>query len=155
MSAPDKKSADRLRRERAARALLEAETIGNDRKAAEKLGITDRTIRNYRKALETDPQLAALFREHAEREAKNWHIARVRALRIANQRAVALLETETDLDKVTRFIEKTGGTDLAAEALGVTRLHSQQGSSTSEASGDPDAEDDDLEGEAEGQSSSA
>ena len=113
----------KLNREKAARALIEAEAIGNDRKAAEKLGISDRTIRNYRKARDADPVLSALFREYAAEEAKGWHIARVRALRKASERASELLETEADLDKVTRFMEKAGGTDLAAEALGVSSNH--------------------------------
>lgn len=141
MTKPKDPKPVKFNRVRAARVLLEAETIGNDRKAAEKLGITDRTIRNYRKALESDPVLSALFREYATEEARGWHIARVRALRIANQRAVELLEVEADLDKITRFIEKTGGVDMAGEALGVSGKHSQPSPAAPTAPGEPGAED--------------
>ena len=44
----------------AARALVDA-LLTNDRKAAAKHKITDRTLRNYRAALETDNELSALF----------------------------------------------------------------------------------------------
>ncbi len=44
--------------EQAARALVDAALLG-DRKAAERHGITDRTLRNYRRALEDDPELSA------------------------------------------------------------------------------------------------
>ena len=128
-------------RERAARVLVEAEACGNDRKAAEALKISDRSIRNYRKRLVTDPVLAALFREYSEEELRGWHIARVRALRRANVRAMELLDAEGDLDKVTRFIEKTGGVDMAGEALGVGSQHHQSGSPAAE----------DSSGEAEGE----
>lgn len=111
--------------ERAARVLVEAEAIGNDLKAAKQLKISDRTIRNYRKALTTDEEFAELFRKYSEEELRGWRLARVRALRRANERAVDLLEKEKDLDKVTRFIEKTGGVDIAGEALGVGSQHHQ------------------------------
>jgi hypothetical protein len=117
--------ASKLNRERAARVLVEAEAIGNDQKASKLLKISDRSIRNYRKALTTDPVLAALFREYSEEELRGWRLARVRALRRANERAVELIEAEPDLDKVTRFIEKTGGVDMAGEALGVGSEHHQ------------------------------
>lgn len=129
-------AAPKLNRERAARILVEAEAIGNDRKASEKLGITDRTIRNYRTALESDPELSALFRKYAAAESRSWHLARTRALRIANQRAVQLLENEEDLDKVTRFIEKTGGVDIAGEALGVSSRPGREGPPAPEDAGD-------------------
>lgn len=45
----------------AARALADA-VLTNDRTAAAKHGITDRTLRRYREALETDPELSATFR---------------------------------------------------------------------------------------------
>jgi hypothetical protein len=119
-------------RERAARVLVEAEAIGNDQKAAKALKISDRSIRNYRKRLATDPALAALFRDYSEEELRGWHLSRVRALRRANERAVDLIEKETDLDKVTRFIEKTGGVDMAGEALGVGSQYHQPGPTPAE-----------------------
>lgn len=122
----------KLNRERAARILVEAEACGNDQKAAKQLKISDRSIRNYRKLLSTDPVLAALFRAYSEEEFRGWHLARVRALRRANERAVELIEKESDLDKVTRFIEKTGGVDMAGEALGVGSQHHQPGPAASE-----------------------
>ena len=138
----------KLNRERAARVLVEAESIGNDQKAAKQLKISDRTIRNYRKLLETDGDLAALFRAYSEEEFRGWHLARVRALRRANERAVELIEKETDLDKVTRFIEKTGGVDMAGEALGVGSQHHQPGPSPSaHQGGAPGAEDEEDDGE--------
>lgn len=125
----------RINRERVARILVEAEAIGNDLKAAKLLKISDRSIRNYRKLLGTDVPLAELFRVYSEEELRGWRLARVRALRRANERAVELIEKETDLDKVTRFIEKTGGVDMAGEALGVGSEHHQPGPAAAEDQG--------------------
>jgi len=134
----------KLNRERAARVLVEAEACGNDQKAAKQLKISDRSIRNYRKLLATDEVLAALFREYSEEEFRGWHLARVRALRRANERAVELIETEPDLDKVTRFIEKTGGVDIAGEALGVGSHHHQQREAAAEDPSGSDGADDEA-----------
>lgn len=127
----------RINRDRVARILVEAEAIGNDLKAAKLLKISDRSIRNYRKLLGTDAALAELFRVYSEEELRGWRLARVRALRRANERAVELLEAEPDLDKVTRFIEKTGGVDMAGEALGVGSEHHQPGAPPPEDEGGP------------------
>lgn len=46
-----------------------------DREAAEKHGLTARTVRNYRRRLETDPELAELFRSRlrvVREEADDW-----------------------------------------------------------------------------------
>ena len=45
---------------RAARVLVDAALFG-DRKACENYGITDRTLRNYRTALDSDTELSALY----------------------------------------------------------------------------------------------
>lgn len=47
--------------DKAARILVDAAQLG-PQKAAEKHGITDKTVRNYRRRLETDEELSAAFR---------------------------------------------------------------------------------------------
>ena len=57
--------------DRASRALAIAALEG-DRKAAASEGLSDRTLRNYRKRLETDPTLAELFRSKKELLEREW-----------------------------------------------------------------------------------
>jgi transposase-like protein len=61
---------DRL--ERIAEILIDAYISRDDRKTAERYGITDRTLRNWRKQLETDAELSALFREKKSRASEGW-----------------------------------------------------------------------------------
>lgn len=51
--------------DKAARCLIEANLLGN-RKAAEKYGVTTRTIRNWKKRLETDAEFSALYLHYVE-----------------------------------------------------------------------------------------
>lgn len=57
--------------ERASQILVEAEFSG-DLPTAEKWGISDRTIRNYRYRLESDPVFAKLFREKRALFCRSW-----------------------------------------------------------------------------------
>ena len=110
----------RLDRDRAAKILVDATAMG-DRKAAEKWKVTERTIRNYRKALGTDPELSASFRENAEEAERSWHLIRNRFLRDVTEhlRDLCLKAKPEQIKDVREAIKDIGELDLAREALGV------------------------------------
>ncbi len=58
-------------KERIAEILLDA-YLNGDRKTAEKHGVTDRTLRNWRKLLDSDPKLSELFRAKKARVSEGW-----------------------------------------------------------------------------------
>lgn len=60
------------RLERTAEILVDAYITRDDRKTAERYGITDRTLRNWRKSLETDAELSAIFREKKAKASEGW-----------------------------------------------------------------------------------
>lgn len=113
-------------RDRIARILVEAATSGNVGKTAEKWGITDRTLRNYRERLLKDPQLSEMFRVRVEDAELAWKCDLVRSIRTAFRRAEVVLEQETDLNKITNFIKESGGVAVAREALGVDGSRADQ-----------------------------
>lgn len=67
---PVERRADRL--ERIAEILVDASVSRDDRKTAERFQVSDRTIRNYRRQLETDAELAALFRQKRAQVSEGW-----------------------------------------------------------------------------------
>lgn len=111
--------AAKLDRERMARVLAEASAT-SDAETAEKYGVTERTVWNYRKRLSTDPELAKAYGRLLAAEVRGWQEARVRSLQAAAKRAAELIAQETDLDKISKYIEKTGGVDMVGAALGVS-----------------------------------
>jgi hypothetical protein len=60
------------RLERMAEILVDAYITRDDRKTAERYAITDRTLRNWRAALDTNPALSALFREKKAKASEGW-----------------------------------------------------------------------------------
>lgn len=66
----NKKTPERL--ERMAEILVDSFLSGDDRKTAERYGITDRTLRNWRKRLDTDPKLSEIFRAKKARASEGW-----------------------------------------------------------------------------------
>ncbi len=58
--------------ERIAEILCDAFLSRDDRKTAERHGITDRTLRNWRARLDTDPELSQLFREKKAKASEGW-----------------------------------------------------------------------------------
>ncbi|BCZ86923.1 hypothetical protein [Thermus thermophilus] len=81
----------RLNKHRAALILAEAEVLG-DGPACAKHGVSDRTLRNYRRRLAEDPELAALFRERLGALGKRWE----------EELAPAILEAVSFLRKAAR-----------------------------------------------------
>jgi hypothetical protein len=69
---PESKEKRTARLERVAEVLLEAFVSRDDRKTAQKHGITDRTLRNWRALLFTDPELSELFRSKKARVSEGW-----------------------------------------------------------------------------------
>jgi len=61
----------RFNRERASIILVDA-LYSDDELAAEKHGITARTIRNYRERLDSDQELSALFHSKRREREKSW-----------------------------------------------------------------------------------
>lgn len=62
---------DRLDRHLAAQVLADAH-IYNDKRAAQKHGVTERTIRNYRKRAQTDAELSAIFLKLVDQATARW-----------------------------------------------------------------------------------
>lgn len=52
--------------------ILVAAFLDGDRKASERYGITDRTLRNWRKLLDTEPKLSELFRAKKAQASEGW-----------------------------------------------------------------------------------
>jgi hypothetical protein len=66
------KEAPSERLERIAEILVDAFITKDDRKTAERYQITDRTLRNWRAALDTNEELSALFREKKAKASEGW-----------------------------------------------------------------------------------
>lgn len=106
-------------RERAAEAIVTALSVG-DRTAADRLNISDRTLRRHRARMATDPALAALVREKVKAEAGQWRAARLGFLRVALAKLKGLVE-EAKVDQmrdVVGAIKIVGELQVATEALG-------------------------------------
>lgn len=58
--------------ERMAEILVEAYISRDDRKTAERHGITDRTLRNWRMRLDTEPELSRIFLSKKARVSEGW-----------------------------------------------------------------------------------
>jgi hypothetical protein len=108
----------------AARALVDA-LLTNDRTAAAKHGITDRTLRRYREALETDPELSALFRVMRDAAlTSSWTQELDRSLTelMAEVRAriPKLPQSIEGFERVVDAIRALGEIAVAREVLGAT-----------------------------------
>ena len=131
---------------RAIKVLVDAEVFGVA-KACKRWGCTDQTVRNYRKRLLNDPEfLEALGAKQQELlKQRNiaeagWLDARTRSLRKTLKRADALIANETDLDKVTRYLDKVGNLDIVSGVLGVGVSDSGEDQEPSENEGRPSQE---------------
>ena len=105
--------------------LVDAELCGVA-KACKRWGVTRQTVNNYRRRLQSDDEflqaLASKKQEQARRRAAaeaGWLDARTRSLRKTLKRADALIALETDLDKVTRYLDKVGNLDIVSGVLSV------------------------------------
>lgn len=110
----------RLDPDRAARVLADAVELG-DKGAADKWGISEKTVRRYRQRVPTDSQLSTSVRRVAREEERGWQIARRRFLREGVEKLRTLISQATvqQLDDVSRALERIGNIDVASEALGV------------------------------------
>lgn len=52
--------------------VLVAAFLNGDRKTAERYGVTDRTLRNWRKLLDSEPKLSELFRAKKAQASEGW-----------------------------------------------------------------------------------
>lgn len=71
-----------LNKELTAMILVESSYFG-DKRTAKKFGISDRTIRNYRQRLNSDEELAKIFREKNDLSAQEWAHEMPAAIRAA------------------------------------------------------------------------
>lgn len=102
-----------------ARILIDAEDPHLGAGVAAKMhGVTRRAITKWRARCKTDEALRSKVAELAKEIEQQWAGPRVKALRVALERATELLRKEDDLDKVTRFLEKVGSVDVAGKLLG-------------------------------------
>lgn len=106
--------------ERAAKVLVDAEAMG-DVQAAEKWKVDERTVRNYRRRLEVDPEFSAAFLEKQREAERAWHLIRNRFLRDVTEhlRTLCLSAKAKQIADVRQAIKDIGELDLAREALGV------------------------------------
>ncbi|MGE0792471.1 MAG: hypothetical protein AB7S26_42750, partial [Sandaracinaceae bacterium] len=126
----------RINRELAARVLVDAISLG-DRTAADRHGISEKSVQRYRARLLTDSELSAVVQKLGREAEHGWHFARARFLR----KTLAKLESLVDAAGVEHFeqiisaLKAAGELDLATEAVGVGRGDRQQGSSPAEDAG--------------------
>jgi hypothetical protein len=121
--------------ERAARVLLDALTMG-DGPAAEKHGITTRTVQNHRDRLATDPAFSLLFQSLKAKEDSDWRTVRLRFLRKAIAKLETLVEGATSPDRIrdtAEAIRVVGELQIASDALSVDQLPDQPGARAPEA----------------------
>jgi hypothetical protein len=123
---------------RAAEILADANALGSDKKAAEKWGCTERTIRNYRRRMqEGDEEISSKFRKLESEAAAGWAMQRVLALNAAMKRACELLPFETSLKEIGSFVESVGGVDVAKQVLGEGGSARPEDSGLAEDAGQP------------------
>ncbi len=110
---------DQFNRERAARILAEAACIG-DKKAAERNGVSDRSIRNYRLRMETDAELSALFQTKKKLIETEWRQEAITFLRtsIAKLGDMVQAADNTQIREVAGAIKLVGELALMKDVLG-------------------------------------
>lgn len=106
-------------RTRVARVLVDAHLMG-DQRAAERNGLSPRTIRNYRRRLDSDERLAAVFRARMIQAEREWSSVAVAFLRRGIEKMDELVAKATevaDLDKVRAAVQTVGELQVVVEAL--------------------------------------
>jgi len=106
-------------RYRAAQVLVDA-TLTDDQAAAEKWGVTDRTVRDYRARLATDLELATVYRDLLNKAANALSRARRRFLEKALEKLEDLVEAASKPEHITAVagaVKVVGELELAADVL--------------------------------------
>jgi hypothetical protein len=113
--------------ETAAKALADAKFAG-DRRACEKHGVAERTLRGYRKRLDSDPELARLYQhflglETASMQAKRargelrWRLETQKALASIARRVADLSVTCENIDLLSKAFARMGEPEYTSELL--------------------------------------
>lgn len=160
--------------EKAARVLVSVMELGGEKQAAAFHKVSERTVRNYKSRVDSDPELAAAFRKaastaassiaHAKAHAElGWRLeshATLRSMLAAERevvermrelakQSVNIVDLGKILDKIARSAERIGKLDVASEALGVSAAVHQRGPTAAAdaggASGADDADDRDSD----------
>lgn len=133
---------ERFNRERAARVLVDAITLG-DRTAADRHKVAEKTVQRYRARLLTDPELSRIVQEKGRVAEHGWHFARAQFLRKTLAKLEQLVEgaTNDQFEHVIDALKAAGELDLATEALGVGSKHSQSSPTAPADPSEPSAED--------------
>lgn len=120
----------KLDKGRAALVLVDAAFLG-DKLAAEKLGVTSRTVENHRARLETDPELSGLFQAARREAAGCWVHELGRALSAGIRKLGVLAETTQDaspdgIAAITGLVKALAEVAITREVLagGDTEPHS-------------------------------
>lgn len=113
------------KRERIAEILCDAFISRDDRKTAERHGITDRTLRNWRARLDSDPELSELFRSKKATASEGWADEVPGAMRasVAFLRSAAEQGDPTDPDMVHSI---AGSMKLLSEVAATWKLLDQR-----------------------------
>lgn len=82
----------KLDKSRAAEILVDAIYLGDDR-AADKWGVTSRTIRRYRDRCAADPELSAFVQQKRSVNEANWAPELARALKVTIRKLAHFVET--------------------------------------------------------------
>lgn len=148
--------------EKAARVLVSVMELGGEKQAAAFHRISERTVRNYKARVATDPELAEAFRKAASTAASSiaqakahaelgWRLESHTALRaILNaektvaerllalaEKSVSIVDLSKVLVKLSQSAERIGKLDVASEALGVSAAVHQRSEAPAEDAGDP------------------
>jgi hypothetical protein len=106
-------------RRRAARILADAAMMG-DAKAAERWGVTDRSILNWRQRLENDDELAQAFVEELRKAEEDWRSERLKFLRLGLSKLTELVgkaDGPHDIRSVAEAVKVVGELQVASDVL--------------------------------------
>jgi hypothetical protein len=132
----------------AAAVLLDA-VVHGDKTAADRHGVSEKTVQRYRARTKSDEKLSEVVAEKTARTQLGWHHARANFLRAGLQKAKQLIELANQpehLPGVIEAISAVGNLEIALATLGAG--HREPSAEAAEASGgEPAEEDEDGDGE--------
>lgn len=124
-------------RQRAARILVDAFALG-DKTAADKHGVSEKSVQRYRQRLEEDGQLSALVRRLQARAHRDWSASRLNFLRGGIDKLNALV-AEADVSQirdVAEAVKVVGELQVASDALNVGDVDHLEGDDPSSTASD-------------------
>ena len=134
-------------RPKAIQAILDAART-TDRKACQKHGITDRTLRNWRSRLESDPELTAGLTDLGRAAERHWKVTANRTMGVLHQRMQELITLAglEELAVLAKLHDSISNSDIALKAL-VGDSSDPEGAAAPEAGGNHADGEDGADGE--------